>query len=219
MRTFGFLTILLLWPLSATAQSVDELASHVVAKRSELHQCYVKFVPESDRVLHGNNGKIEVRVQHTGYVAYTKFTDTTVVSEVAKTCMLDVIRSIRFPTLKESRDFHVYVGMDSKPDEWVFRAEPPPVTTTELLAVVKADLPQLIQCFEDRRKLNPLLRGSVEVRLTVHKDGGVAAIELVSNTVADPAVGDCVIRRIRATKFPAPTSPVILSVPISFSAE
>lgn len=198
-------------PASAVKAAIEH-------QKSELHRCYVDHVPASDRVEHGNNADLEIRVDYSGR-AQVLFKNTTLTHAAARECMLGVLRRTTMPATGELWDVEIYLGMDSEMSKWVVRVAESGATTQDMLEVVNQNLGQLVACFEERRKEKPGLKGGVELVLTISTSGRVQKAELAKNSVPDPEVGRCVLKKVKSLEFPRPASLAILRVPIEFSAE
>ena len=222
-RTYQFILVvlgsLLFWvPSASTKPSASAVKAAVEKEMTELHRCYVQHVPASDRVEHGNNADLEIRVDYSGR-AQVIFKNTTLTQVSARECMLSVLRRATMPATGELWDAEIYLGMDSDLSKWVVRVAESGATTQDMLGVVNENLGALVACFEDRRKLKPSLKGGVELVLTISTSGRVQKAELAKNSVADPEVGRCVLKKVESLEFPRPASLAILRVPIEFSAE
>ncbi len=211
-------SLLLLAPNAYAKPPSSAVKGAVEGLRPELHRCYIDHVPASDRVEHGNNANVEVRVDYSG-CAQVLFKNTTLTQVAARECMLGVLRRATMPATGELWDAEIYLGMDSELSKWVVRVAESGATTQDMLAVVNENLGALIACFEERRKQKPGLKGGVELVLTISTSGRVQEAELAKNTVADPEVGRCVLKKVESLEFPRPASLAILRVPIEFSAE
>ena len=74
------------------------------------------------------------------------------------------------------------------------------------------------RCYEEQLRLQPELAGRLQVRITIGPSGTVTDATIVSNTLANPAVGTCVERIMRATRFPEPAGggELVVSYPFVF---
>jgi len=60
-------------------------------------------------------------------------------------------------------------------------------------------------CYELGLKRNPALSGKVEVEFTIDESGKVESADVISSTLKDTRVQDCILRKIRSLKFPQPS--------------
>lgn len=86
-------------------------------------------------------------------------------------------------------------------------------------AVVDKHLGLLALCYREGVRREPTLQGRVVARLMVGRDGGVSTASLQSSTLGDEQVEACVVGRLRAMRFRAPTGGGmgIVSQPLVFS--
>jgi hypothetical protein len=59
-------------------------------------------------------------------------------------------------------------------------------------------------CYQLGRTWAPTLSGKITVKASIAVDGAVSGAEIVSSTMADPAVSACVVREFGKLRFPAP---------------
>lgn len=87
-----------------------------------------------------------------------------------------------------------------------------------IVRVVKRHMSALRFCYERGLMKNPKLQGKLVVKFTIDKTGRVAAASETSNTISDPEVGACVVKRFKQMKFPAPEGgDVTVLYPLVFS--
>jgi hypothetical protein len=70
---------------------------------------------------------------------------------------------------------------------------------------VKSRLRDVKVCYETELKKNPKLSGQFFIHWTIDGAGATRNIYLVSNTMPDAKVADCVMALVPAWRFPAPT--------------
>jgi len=63
---------------------------------------------------------------------------------------------------------------------------------------------QVRACYERRLKMNPLLRGDLDLSISISSAGKATSIGVSSDTVRDREMLDCVKRTIRTWSFPKP---------------
>ena len=66
--------------------------------------------------------------------------------------------------------------------------------------VLLRHVPAVKYCYERKLRENPSLRGKIVVQITVAPDGSVSDAAVVSSTLADPEVEQCILSRIRQWK-------------------
>lgn len=88
-----------------------------------------------------------------------------------------------------------------------------------IAAKVRTYLAGIKACYEYQLKRDPNLRGKITVRFTIGIDGKVTEATIVSSTLNDQQVKDCMKRRIMRWKFPKPEEgTVTVSYPFIFTA-
>ncbi len=73
-----------------------------------------------------------------------------------------------------------------------------------IASVVRARANAIRGCYEQRLQVNAGLQGKVTARWTISVAGSVTSASMASNTISDPAVGECVLRVIRRMAFQKP---------------
>ena len=63
---------------------------------------------------------------------------------------------------------------------------------------------QVRACYERRLKLNPMLEGTLDLRIAISPTGKVTGVGVNKDTVGDSTMTSCVKSTIRKWKFPAP---------------
>ncbi|MEZ4316547.1 MAG: AgmX/PglI C-terminal domain-containing protein [Myxococcota bacterium] len=93
------------------------------------------------------------------------------------------------------------------------------VDATDVDRVIKRHLSQIRYCYQRQLPRNPDLSGKLVVKFTIAKDGRVSSASVKSSTIADSAVGDCVVGRIQRMEFVTPRGGgiAIVSYPFMFS--
>jgi TonB family protein len=82
---------------------------------------------------------------------------------------------------------------------------------------LNARFPLVRACYERRLKVDPLLEGTVDLRITLSTSGRVAHIGVNRDTLKDAPMLDCVKATIRSWKFPPPTrGRVVFDKPFEF---
>lgn len=75
--------------------------------------------------------------------------------------------------------------------------------TTDFIAkAVRMRKAEVDSCYLEALRRDPGMRGRIDLTLMVERSGKVAAAEATRNTVADPLVGECVVRRAQRWRFP-----------------
>lgn len=87
-----------------------------------------------------------------------------------------------------------------------------------IVRIVRRHMNALRFCYERGLMKNPDLRGKVVVKLTIDKTGRVPEATATINTIGDPDVGACVVKRFKQMQFPAPENgEVQVLYPLVFS--
>jgi hypothetical protein len=89
--------------------------------------------------------------------------------------------------------------------------------TPELLSALRARAGQARSCYERALTHNSSLSGSVVLSLRVSPSGTACSASMAKDTLADPAVTNCVLQRFRSGKFPKPGGGCVdVALPINF---
>ena len=64
-------------------------------------------------------------------------------------------------------------------------------------------------CYERQLEADPTLEGKLVVGLVIGKDGSVVSATVKESTVSSPALGQCVVARVRGWQFPTPKDGVV----------
>lgn len=216
------------FPFLATAQSLPEttpessLRQTLDDARPRFHKCYVDHVPAAARVHHGDNARLNIRVLENGRVDSAYFVDTTLQAETARTCVLDVARTLDFRThTQKPLTINVWLGLDSSLPAFVVRLADPPalrVSTADLLAIVQKDQARFTACYEAALSRKPTLSGKIVVQVAIGRTGRADEIIVLENTIEDTEFAPCMSEQFKALSFPAPgdDAPVLLKVPFTF---
>lgn len=70
-------------------------------------------------------------------------------------------------------------------------------TPEALAAVVSKHNPAIQYCYQREVKRNSALRGEIRVRIVINAGGSVDSVKVLSSTLQNPAVEDCVVGRIK----------------------
>jgi len=81
---------------------------------------------------------------------------------------------------------------------------------------VRGYLPRVKGCYERVLKHDPEAEGKVVVRFVVKPDGAVASADMTSDTMAYPAVSECVVGEVRTWSFPPPSDGKAITVSYPF---
>ncbi len=79
-------------------------------------------------------------------------------------------------------------------------------------AVVQRHRSEIRACYDASLQRNPSLRGKVTVSFTIQPNGIVSSASIKENTLGDPALGQCIISRVKTWIFPKPEAPVVTEV-------
>jgi Flp pilus assembly protein TadD len=87
-------------------------------------------------------------------------------------------------------------------------------------AIIRGNFADLMACYDDGLRRNCDLRGRVSTKFVIDIDGRVASVAANGSEMPDPAVVECVERRISHLRFPRPEGgPVTVEYPIVFTPE
>ncbi|MBM4370806.1 MAG: AgmX/PglI C-terminal domain-containing protein [Deltaproteobacteria bacterium] len=93
------------------------------------------------------------------------------------------------------------------------RPGPPASAFTD---VVHESWERVRACYDERRKLRPGLRGSLQVDIEV-STGGEVAVRIADDGLGDPQVASCVLRTLQRLKYPTPKNSAFeFRVPFQF---
>ena len=79
-------------------------------------------------------------------------------------------------------------------------------------AVVRRNKGQIQYCYERSLQSKPSLAGRVNLRWTIAASGRVSSIGVVSNSLADQNVVNCMMSKVRSWQFPKPVGGVNVKV-------
>lgn len=82
-----------------------------------------------------------------------------------------------------------------------------PRTPEALAAVVSKHNPAIQYCYQREVKRNTALRGEIRVRIVINPGGSVDSVNVISSTLQNPAVEDCVVGRIKRWNDFGPSDP------------
>jgi TonB family protein len=85
--------------------------------------------------------------------------------------------------------------------------------------IVSAHINEVAACYNDGLTRDPDLRGRISVEFIIGVDGTVDKSEVKESTLADAAVGTCVITAMKRWKFPRPAGGNSVSVLYPFVFE
>jgi hypothetical protein len=89
--------------------------------------------------------------------------------------------------------------------------------TSDLLSALRARAGQARSCYERALTHNSSLSGSVVLNVRVSPTGTACSASTGKDTLADPAVTNCVLQRFRSGKFPKPSGGCVdVALPINF---
>ena len=78
------------------------------------------------------------------------------------------------------------------------------IDTRQIKVFINSRFSQVRACYERRLKLNPMLEGTLDLRIAISSAGKVTGIGVNKDTVGDSTMTSCVKNTIRKWKFPAP---------------
>ncbi len=78
------------------------------------------------------------------------------------------------------------------------------IDARQVKVFINSRFSQVRACYERRLKLNPMLEGTLDLRIAISPKGKVTGIGVNKDTVGDSTMTGCVKSTIRKWKFPAP---------------
>lgn len=90
------------------------------------------------------------------------------------------------------------------------------LTTQEIKAVIQANLNQIRHCYEQHLQGSPNAQGRVAAAFTVASSGRVSRASIVSASVGDTRMKNCITSRIQRWKFPKPRGGASVDVTYPF---
>lgn len=201
----------------------DALRQTLSDARARFHKCYVDHVPASARVNNGDTARLNIRILENGRVDSVFFADTTIESESARTCVLDVARTLDFRVrTKNTLIINVWLGLDSSFPNMVAKLIDPPsrrVSTADLLEVVRANQRNFNTCYQNTSM--PSGAATLVVQVVIEADGKVSSTKVLENSIKDTQFALCSVRAFESLSFPAVGSdaPVLLKVPLTFETK
>jgi len=95
-------------------------------------------------------------------------------------------------------------------------AEVPDAKLLELLRIFVAVKGEVASCYHTSLRWRPQLSGVLNVYFTVAADGSVTDVGIESDSLDDPIVRHCVLRTLRAWRFPEASRESEFSIPFVF---
>jgi hypothetical protein len=86
----------------------------------------------------------------------------------------------------------------------------------QIRRVVMAHLGALRACYESEAERNPNLRGGVTVEWQIAPEGAVSGATLGGSSLGSARVEGCVVRQVKAWRFPSSAAPSRVSWPFKF---
>ena len=90
------------------------------------------------------------------------------------------------------------------------------LTSSEVQAVIRANLNQIRHCYEKLLQRSPSASGKVKVRFKVSPNGRVASASIASSTIADSRMKGCVTSKVKRWRFPNPRGGKAVTVTYPF---
>lgn len=227
LRAIPFLLILIAAPNLFAQDTPKKMPRHVLMDtlmnvRAAMHGCYVEHVPAETRRGNGDNGRLKLRIWHDGSVHTAAFDDTTLVQPEARACVLKIAESLRFPTrTTESTLVLVWIGFDSKLENFVLRLESTPQTrlsSKDVVDAANARIDEFMACYTDRLDDEPHLEGRVKLQLMVDSAGKISSVKVLEDSLGDRIAVSCMKSIARTLKFEpiGDDAPVIARIPLTF---
>jgi len=90
------------------------------------------------------------------------------------------------------------------------------LTQEQIRRVVMAHVGALLACYESEAQRNPNLKGGLSVAWQIAPEGNVTGASLASSTLGNPRVEGCVVRQVKAWRFPSSAKASDVSWPFKF---
>jgi len=85
--------------------------------------------------------------------------------------------------------------------------------------VIRKQMTSIQDCYNEELKRDPSLKGKVEIELTIGEDGRIEDALVVSNSMGNETVANCILRKLKGWRFPEPDDGSVTVVfPIIFSS-
>ena len=99
---------------------------------------------------------------------------------------------------------------------WSFDEYP---TKLDIGAVVRSNIGDVRDCYDDALEHDPAAAGRVDIRFTVEPSGNVSLAEVIESDLDDPFLGSCIAGKSMTWRFPASErkAPVAVSYPFVLS--
>jgi eukaryotic-like serine/threonine-protein kinase len=91
---------------------------------------------------------------------------------------------------------------DTKPAEAKPAVDPTLLDKSVVASVMKKNRPAVVACYEQGKKSNSKLKGTVTVSMTVDAKGAISRPQ-VNSTLGNPVVAACILKAVKGWKFPA----------------
>lgn len=123
-------------------------------------------------------------------------------SEIFNRCALDQVRANSFPAPYKDKPVTLNHPMRFAPPQGDERIGK--LTPTQITRAFSAARSGFKNCYEERVKAVPGLKGTIELGITVSKDGDIITLEARKDDIGDARLQRCVVQRARAVQFPPP---------------
>lgn len=78
------------------------------------------------------------------------------------------------------------------------------IDAAQVRGIIRSRVGAIRHCYEMQLKVNPSLKGTIRVQFTIGASGSVSSCSVLSNSMGNTLVADCVCRRVRRWRFPPP---------------
>lgn len=82
------------------------------------------------------------------------------------------------------------------------------ISVAQLHAVVGENRPAVLKCFAEGKKVNPKLKGTVNLQLQVDLTGRVRQVQVSSTLTGAPMVSACIVKSAYGWRFPSSSEPM-----------
>ncbi|NBQ54491.1 MAG: TonB family protein [Proteobacteria bacterium] len=91
------------------------------------------------------------------------------------------------------------------------------LSAEEILQIVRANLNQIVNCYDQLLQRSPSAAGKLAVDWSINAQGGVSSVSIAESSISDSQMKGCVTSSIKLWKFPAPRGGQAVQVTFPFT--
>ena len=131
-------------------------------------------------------------------------------------CAMEIVKGLQFPKPYKGKPVTLNHPMRFSPPQGDRRLGK--LTTTQIKGTFSRVSIRFRKCYDERVKKKPELKGTIELALTVRRDGGLKDLRVISDDIEDEPLNACVLKVARELHFPRPKhdGEVDLTYPLRF---